>query len=56
MRRIKIPPQDFLLQMQGGGAYARGGAYLWDTTVYNFGDFMLHNTSTETSQLPQPVL
>ena len=28
MRGIKIPPQDFVLKMQGGGAY------LWDTTVY----------------------
>ena len=36
MRRIKIPKQDFALKMQGGGggAYARGGAYLWDTTVH----------------------
>ena len=33
MRRIKIPLQDFALKMQGG-AYARGGAYLRDTTVY----------------------
>ena len=32
MRGIKIPPQDFPLKMQGG-AYARGGAYLRDTTV-----------------------
>ena len=32
MREIKIPPQDFALKMQGG-AYARGGVYLWDTTV-----------------------
>ena len=31
MRRIKIPQQDFALKMQG--AYERGGAYLWDTTV-----------------------
>ena len=31
MRGIKIPQQDFALKMQG--AYARGGAYLWDTTV-----------------------
>ena len=29
---IKIPRQDFALKMQGG-AYARGGAYLRDTTV-----------------------
>ena len=33
MRRIKIPLQDFALKMQGG-AYARGEAYLRDTTVY----------------------
>ena len=33
MRRIKIPLHDFALKMQGGGAYARGGAYLRDTTV-----------------------
>ena len=31
MRGIKIPLPDFALKMQG--AYARGGAYLWDTTV-----------------------
>ena len=30
---IKIPQQDFELKMPGGGAYARGGAYLRDTTV-----------------------
>ena len=29
---VKIPLQDFALKMQGG-AYARGGAYLRDTTV-----------------------
>ena len=34
MRGIKIPQQDFALKRQGG-AYARGGAYLRDTTVYN---------------------
>ena len=37
MRGIKIPLQDFALQIRGegvgGGAYARGGAYLQDTTV-----------------------
>ena len=32
MRGIKIPQQDFELKMPGG-AYARGGAYLRDTTV-----------------------
>ena len=32
MRGIKIPLQDFALKMQR--AYARGGAYLRDTTVY----------------------
>ena len=39
MRGMKIPPQYFALKnagglMQGGlcrGAYARGGAYLWDS-------------------------
>ena len=36
MRGIKIPPQEFALKMHGGGAYARGGAYLWDTTVHIF--------------------
>ena len=31
MHGIKIPPRDFGLKMQGGGgAYARGGAYLRD--------------------------
>ena len=34
MRRIKTPQQDFVLKMQGGGAYTRGGVYLRDTTVY----------------------
>ena len=29
---IKIPQQEFTLKVQGG-AYARGGAYLWDTMV-----------------------
>ena len=33
MHGIKIPQQDFALKRQGGGAYARGGAYLRDTTV-----------------------
>ena len=35
MRGIKVPQQYFVLKMQrvGGGGYARGGAYLWDTTV-----------------------
>ena len=32
MRGIKIPQYEFALKMQGG-AYARGGAYLRDTTV-----------------------
>ena len=27
------PLQDFALKMQGGGAYARGGAHLRDTAV-----------------------
>ena len=34
MRGIKIPQYEFALKMQG--AYARGGAYLWDTTVLQF--------------------
>ena len=33
---IKIPRQDFALKMQGGGVYARGRAYLRDTTVQSF--------------------
>ena len=35
MHGIKIPLHDFALKMQGGGggAYARGGVYLRDTTV-----------------------
>ena len=33
MRGIKIPQQDFALKRQGG-AYARGRAYLQDTTVH----------------------
>ena len=33
MRGIKIPQYEFALKLQGGGAYARGGAYLRDTTV-----------------------
>ena len=33
MRGIKISKREFALKMQGG-AYARGGAYLRDTTVY----------------------
>ena len=35
---IKIPQQDFELKMPGGGggAYARGGAYLRDTTVGHY--------------------
>ena len=33
LMHIKIPLQDFALKMQGG-AYARGGAYLRDTTVH----------------------
>ena len=37
MHGIKIPQQDFALKMQGG-AYARGGAYLWDTTVVENSD------------------
>ena len=32
MHWIKIPQQDFALKIPGG-AYARGGAYLRDTTV-----------------------
>ena len=32
MHRIKIPLQDFAVKMQG-----RGGAYLWDTMVYDTG-------------------
>ena len=32
MSGIKIPQYEFALKMQGG-AYARGGAYLRDTTV-----------------------
>ena len=44
MRGIKIPQQDFALKMQvgggGGGAYAQGGAYLWDTTVIFFPVFV----------------
>ena len=35
MGGIKIPQQEFMLKMQGG-AYARGGVYLWDTTVFFF--------------------
>ena len=35
MHGIKIPLQDFAPKMQGG-AYARGGAYLRDTTVHSF--------------------
>ena len=31
MRGMKMPLQDFVLKMQGGGG---GGAYLWDTTVH----------------------
>ena len=52
MRGIKIPQQDFALKTQGGGAYARGGAYLRDTTViatvikYIFTLHALHNTYT----------
>ena len=37
MGGVKIPLQDFALKMQGG-AYARGGAYLRDTTVYSTGN------------------
>ena len=33
MRRIKVPLHNFAPKMQGGG-YARGGAYLRDTTVH----------------------
>ena len=39
MRGIKIPQQDFALKMRGGGgggAYARGEAYLRDTTVHTW--------------------
>ena len=28
MRRIKIPLQDFVLQMQGGGLCVRGGIFM----------------------------
>ena len=35
MRGIKIPQYEFALKMQGG-AYARGEAYLRDTTVNDF--------------------
>ena len=35
MHGIIIPQQDFALKMQGG-AYARGGAYLRDSTVVLF--------------------
>ena len=36
MHGIKIPQQEFVLKMQGGGgAYVRGVAYLQDTTVYH---------------------
>ena len=34
MRGIKVPLQDFACTKIAGGAYARGGAYLWDTMVY----------------------
>ena len=37
---IKIPQQDFVLKMQGGGVMregVRGGAYLQDTTVQKSG-------------------
>ena len=40
MHGIKIPQQDFALKMQVGGAYAQGGAYLWDTTVIFFPVFV----------------
>ena len=33
MRDIKIPVQELWLQMFGGGAYTRRGAYMRDTTV-----------------------
>ena len=33
MHGIKIPQQEFVLKCRGG-AYARGGVYLWDTTVH----------------------
>ena len=33
MRGMKIPPQDFVLKIQGGPMRKGGGAYLRDTTV-----------------------
>ena len=33
MRGIKIPKQDFALEMEGGGGGGGGGAYVRDTTV-----------------------
>ena len=37
MRGIKTPQQYFALKIKGGGgAYARGRAYLRDTTVFPF--------------------
>ena len=39
---IKIPQYEFALKMQGGGgAYARGGAYLRDTTVHSTKCYLL---------------
>ena len=38
MRGMKIPSQDFALQMQGG-LMREGGAYLRDTTVLGFSQF-----------------
>ena len=40
---IKIPQRDFALKMPGGGgAYARGGAYLQETTVlFSFSSALL---------------
>ena len=36
MHGIKIPLQDLVLNLKcrGGGLCVKGGAYLWDTTVY----------------------
>ena len=48
MGGIKVPQQDFALKMQGGGAYVRGEAYLWDTTVIT--------TTVQTTILLQPRL
>ena len=47
MRGIKIPQQDFQLKMPGGGgAYARGRAYLRDTTVFRSMAAFVHSFIT----------